>query len=67
MFCWRLVMAPLPVQDYVVGHEVAHLRHMDHGPGFWTLVAQLTPHRRQAAQWLDAHGPGLMRVGAPGR
>jgi predicted metal-dependent hydrolase len=65
MFCWRLVMAPPHVQDYVVGHEVAHLRYMDHGRGFWALVAQLTPHRRLATQWLDAHGPGLMRMGAP--
>ena len=64
MFCWRLVMAPPHVQDYVVGHEVAHLRHMDHGPGFWALVAQLTPHKRLATRWLDAHGPGLMRMGA---
>lgn len=65
MFCWRLLMAPPQVQDYVVGHEVAHLRHMDHGPGFWALVAQLTPHRRLATRWLDAHGPGLMRMGTP--
>lgn len=65
MFSWRLLMAPPRVQDYVVGHEVAHLRHMDHGPGFWALVAQLTPHRRLATRWLDAHGPGLMRMGTP--
>ena len=35
MFCWRLVMAPPHVQDYVVAHEVAHLRHLDHGKQFW--------------------------------
>ena len=64
MFCWRLVMAPPHVQDYVVAHEVAHLRHMDHGRGFWQLVAQLTPHRRSAVRWLDLHGSGLMRVGS---
>jgi len=63
MFCWRLVMAPPYVQDYVVGHELAHLRHMDHGRGFWALVAQLTPHRRIATQWLATHGPSLMRAG----
>ena len=66
MFCWRLVMAPPYVQDYVVAHEVAHLRHMNHGHGFWTLVAQLTPNRSLAMHWLDAHGPGLMRIGPPG-
>lgn len=66
MFCWRLIMAPPYVQDYVVAHEVAHLRHMDHGSGFWALVAQLTPNRRLAVHWLDTHGAGLMRVGPPG-
>lgn len=63
MFCWRLVMAPLPVQDYVVAHEVAHLRHMDHGRAFWALVDSLTPHRRMAEAWLSAEGAGLQRVG----
>ncbi len=63
MFNWRLVMAPPHVQDYVAAHEVAHLRHMDHSRAFWTLVAQLTPHRRAASAWLEAEGVGLMRVG----
>lgn len=63
MFSWRLVMAPPEVQDYVVGHEVAHLRHMDHSRRFWALTDQLTPHRRLATAWLGVHGAGLMRVG----
>ncbi len=63
MFCWRLVMAPAEVQHYVVAHEVAHLRHMNHSPAFWALVIQLTPHRAVADHWLDKHGTGLMRVG----
>jgi hypothetical protein len=62
-FSWRLVMAPPFVQDYVVAHEVAHLRHMNHGPRFWALVAELTPHRMEAVAWLRAHGPRLLRVG----
>ncbi len=65
MFCWRLVMAPPHVQDYVAAHEVAHLRHMDHGSGFWRLVSQLTPNRLPAVRWLDSQGAGLMRVGPP--
>jgi predicted metal-dependent hydrolase len=63
MFSWRLVMAPPSVQDYVVAHEVAHLRHMNHGREFWALTDQLTRHRRSATAWLTAHGAGLMRVG----
>lgn len=63
MFCWRLVMAPAHVQHYVVAHEVAHLRHMNHGAEFWALVERLTPHRRAAMLWLATEGAGLLRVG----
>lgn len=63
MFSWRLVMAPEFVQDYVIAHEVAHLRHMNHAPTFWALTDSLTPHRRAATAWLHNHGPGLLRVG----
>jgi len=63
MFCWRLLLAPPFVQDYVVAHEVAHLRHMNHGPEFWALTDSLSPHRTQAVAWLSDQGAGLMRVG----
>jgi hypothetical protein len=67
MFSWRLVMAPPYVQDYVVAHEVAHLRHLDHGRAFWMLVEALSPHRRAATNWLSQEGPRLLRIGsAPG-
>ncbi len=62
-FSWRLVMAPRIVQDYVAAHEVAHLRHMNHGPQFWTLVGDLTPHVETACKWLRAEGPRLLRIG----
>jgi predicted metal-dependent hydrolase len=60
---WRLVMAPSFVQDYVVAHEVAHLRHMNHGPKFWALVDELTPHTRASIPWLRAEGARLLRIG----
>ena len=62
-FCWRLVMAPPFVQDYVAAHEVAHLRHMNHGPRFWALTRSLTPHMDSAVAWLKREGTGLLRVG----
>ncbi|PYD68680.1 M48 family metallopeptidase [Komagataeibacter swingsii] len=62
MLCWRLVMAPLEVQHYIIAHELAHLRHMNHGPDFWLLVDSLTPHRRQAEKWLHDHGASLHRI-----
>ena len=62
-FCWRLICAPDFVQDYVVAHEVAHLRHMNHGPQFWTLTEQLTPYRPAATAWLASDGVSLLRIG----
>jgi predicted metal-dependent hydrolase len=61
-FSWRLVMAPTFVQDYVTAHEVAHLRHMNHGRHFWELVDQLTNHAQAAIAWLKKEGPALMQV-----
>jgi predicted metal-dependent hydrolase len=62
-FSWRLVMAPDWVLDYVVAHEVAHLRELNHSHRFWAHVARLTPHRDAAVEWLRANGPALLRVG----
>ncbi|MGC9268742.1 M48 family metallopeptidase [Acidiphilium sp.] len=62
MFSWRLIMAPDFVQDYVIAHEVAHLRYMNHAPEFWRLTERLTPHRAPAMTWLSVQGPGLLRI-----
>ena len=62
-FSWRLVMAPDWVLDYVVAHEVAHLRELNHSPRFWAHLARLTPHRDAAVEWLRQNGPALLRVG----
>jgi len=40
---WRLVHFGMPTIDYVVAHELAHLRHMDHGPKFWDVVRSVVP------------------------
>ncbi len=60
---WRLILAPEPVLDYVVCHEVAHLREMNHSPRFWALVARLTPLAADARAWLKTHGAALHRYG----
>jgi predicted metal-dependent hydrolase len=62
-FSWRLIMAPDFVQDYVAAHEVAHLRHMNHGKRFWALVETLTPHTAAAIPWLRTQGSRLLRIG----
>ena len=44
---WRLILMPLPVVDYVVAHELAHLKEMNHSPRFWSVVEQLCPDWRE--------------------
>ncbi len=66
MFNWRLVMAPPDVQHYVVAHELAHLRHMDHSPAFWQLVAALAPGLDRHVAWLNQNTATLMRAGVHG-
>lgn len=56
---WRLIHFPLPVLDYVVAHEVAHLKHMNHSPRFWSVVEQLYPEHAQARAELKRLGPQL--------
>lgn len=57
---WRLVMAPDAVRRSVVAHEVAHLVHFDHGPGFHALLAELYEGDLPAAdRWLKREGRGL--------
>ena len=59
-FNWRLVLAPLEVLDYVVVHELCHLRVADHSSRFWALVEQQRPHWREQRKWLRDHGPELL-------
>jgi predicted metal-dependent hydrolase len=42
---------------------VAHLRHMNHGRQFWSLVEELTPHKARAIPWLRMEGARLLRIG----
>jgi predicted metal-dependent hydrolase len=62
-FSWRLIMAPERVLQYVVAHEVAHLRQMNHSPRFWALVDQLMDDVETPKAWLRRHGASLMRYG----
>lgn len=52
---WKLLAAPMPVIDYVVIHELAHLQHMNHSRQFWNLVAQYDPHWKASRRWLKDH------------
>jgi predicted metal-dependent hydrolase len=59
-FNWRLVLAPLEVLDYVVVHELCHLRVLNHSEHFWRLVEQRRPEWREQRDWLREHGPELL-------
>jgi predicted metal-dependent hydrolase len=49
---WRLVHFPMDVIDYVVAHELAHLKELNHGPDFWRTVGELFPDYEQKRRWL---------------
>jgi predicted metal-dependent hydrolase len=59
-FNWRLLLAPEPVLDYVVWHEVCHRHVMDHSPRFWALLGRHWPKYREHAAWLRRHGGTLV-------
>ena len=60
-FSWRLILAPPAVLDYVVAHEVAHLRELNHRPRFWRLVQLLVPDIEKSQAWLSEQGALLHR------
>lgn len=57
---WRLIHFPLSIIDYVVAHELAHLREMNHSPRFWQTVESIFPEFREARQTLKSHPPELL-------
>jgi predicted metal-dependent hydrolase len=58
-FSWRLVLAPEDVLDYVVWHEVCHLREMNHSPAYWALVARCCPGYEGPRRWLRENATAL--------
>lgn len=52
---WRLITMPDWVRDYVLFHELMHLKRMDHSPTFWALVAAVCPNYQSARRWLRRH------------
>lgn len=49
---WRLIQVPPIVCDYVLLHELTHLRHLNHSARFWRELARLCPHHAEARRWL---------------
>jgi predicted metal-dependent hydrolase len=54
-FNWLIMLAPDAVIDYMICHEVCHLRHMNHSPQYWALVESVCPDHRRYVRWLRTH------------
>jgi predicted metal-dependent hydrolase len=61
-FSWRIMMAPSAVINYLVAHEVAHLKQMNHGPKFWKLCTELCPDTEECRAWLKRNGAALQAI-----
>jgi predicted metal-dependent hydrolase len=51
-FSWRLIQAPLEIVDYVIAHELVHLKQPDHSRKFWAKVEELMPDYKRRREWL---------------
>ncbi|MGN0471888.1 MAG: M48 family metallopeptidase [Lachnospiraceae bacterium] len=58
-FNWRLMLVPPRVLDYVVVHELCHIKHMNHSPEFWKQVESVMPDYQERRRWLKEHGNEL--------
>lgn len=58
-FHWKCLMAPLTIIDYIVVHELCHLRHRDHSDAFWNEVDKVLPDYRERKEWLRVRGAEL--------
>lgn len=58
-FHWKTLMAPQTVINYIIVHELCHLRHRDHSEPFWNEVDKVLPCYRERKDWLRRHGASL--------
>lgn len=59
VYNWKIIMAPNRIVDYVVAHELCHLKHHDHSPKFWKALEKVIPDYRDCKEWLKEYGRGL--------
>jgi len=58
-FHWKCMMAPLSVLDYIIVHELAHLKHMNHTDAFWNEVDKVISDYKEKAEWLKFNGASM--------
>ncbi|GAA3320995.1 hypothetical protein GCM10020331_034250 [Ectobacillus funiculus] len=56
---WRIIMSPMSIVDYVLVHELAHLKYMNHSNEYWNFVGSILPDYAQRKEWLRINGPTL--------
>jgi len=56
---WKIIMAPEPVIDYLVVHELCHILHHNHSPTFWKSVGKYCPNYKEQGAWLKLNGAKL--------
>lgn len=56
---WHIIMAPISIIDYLLVHELAHLKHPNHSKDFWGLIRTILPDYQQRKEWLRINGPKL--------
>ncbi len=56
---WRIIMSPMSIVDYVLVHELAHLKYMNHSNDYWNFVRSILPDYEQRKEWLRVNGPTL--------
>jgi len=58
-FHWKVMMLPLSILDYVIVHELAHLKYANHTAAFWNLVDKVLPDYQERKAWLRFRGAGM--------
>jgi len=58
-FNWKIIIAPMIVVDYIVAHELVHLKHPNHSREFWELVETIIPDYEERQEWLRINGRRL--------
>jgi predicted metal-dependent hydrolase len=59
---WRLVLMPYSVMDYIITHELCHLKHMNHSKDFWNLVENFIPNYKDSEKWLKNNGISILKI-----
>ena len=59
---WRLILSPKYVMDYIIIHELSHLKYMNHSSDFWKLVESYNKDYKKAENWLKENGIKIMKI-----